>query len=76
MKTFKGFNQNGRPCPICNGNEDKECTLIAMPETAEGGNVEALAVHTGCLELVCTLLPDGRRMIHHIDPVEVSNEEV
>ena len=69
MKTFKGFNQNGRSCPICNTKEDKECTLIGMPETQNDGIVEAVAVHTGCLELVCTLLPDGKRLIHHVDPL-------
>jgi hypothetical protein len=69
MRTFKGFNPEGKPCPICHTKEDKECVLVPMLETQEGHNYEAIAVHVGCLELVSTLLPGGKRLIHHCDPI-------
>ena len=49
MSTFPSFPQDHKMCPICNTNEDKECTLIGIDGTAEGGNEQATVVHTSCL---------------------------
>jgi hypothetical protein len=51
MKIFKGFNQDGEPCPICNTTEDKPCTLIPIDGTASGNICQAKAVHLDCIKL-------------------------
>lgn len=51
MKTFKGFNQTGKPCPICNTNKNKPCTLVPLDGTADGNICEASAVHIECIDL-------------------------
>lgn len=55
MRTFPGFNEAGKPCPVCNTKEDKECCLIPIPDTKDGSIVECLAVHIDCIELAAMI---------------------
>lgn len=48
MRTFKGFNQGGEPCPICATRDDRETILIGIVGTQEGYNIEAKQVHLSC----------------------------
>lgn len=51
MRTFKHFNSEAsRPCPICGTLDDKETMLIGIYGTQDGNNVQAIQVHTECLQ--------------------------
>lgn len=49
MRVFKGFNQSGPECPVCNTKEDKECVLVGIAGTQEGRNIQAIPIHLDCL---------------------------
>ena len=49
MRTFEHFNSKV-PCPICGTTDDKETILIGIVGTQEGFNIQAVQVHTACLE--------------------------
>jgi hypothetical protein len=50
MRTFEHFTQGHHSCPICGTDNDKETILIPIEGTQEGSNMEALQVHTECLQ--------------------------
>jgi hypothetical protein len=51
MRTFTHFNQSGEDvCPVCKTNEDKEVILVPIAGTEEGNNIQAIQVHTRCLQ--------------------------
>lgn len=66
MKIFKGFNQTGEPCPVCQTNSDEPCTLIPIAGSNEDGgmNYRALPIHVDCLDLWYD--PDGRIIVQRI----------
>jgi len=51
MRTFKHFNSfnTSDVCPICGTNNDKEVILVPIKGTEEGNNIQAIQVHTDCL---------------------------
>jgi len=49
MSIFPSFPQDKKICPICGTNEDKECTLIGIDNTQDGGIEQATVIHTACL---------------------------
>lgn len=52
MRSFEHFNTaGGRPCPVCNTQDDKETVLVGIVGTEEDGNMEAMQVHLECIEL-------------------------
>ena len=48
MKTFEHFPKENI-CPICNTNEDEECTLIPVDGTESEKLEQATPVHTSCI---------------------------
>ncbi len=51
MKTFQHFNSAGEAvCPVCGTSNDKETVLVPIAGTQEGGNCQAIQVHTECIE--------------------------
>lgn len=48
MKTFEHFPEKSI-CKLCGANDDKECTLVPVDGTNNGGNVEAIPVHVECI---------------------------
>ena len=55
MRIFKKFPKT-KTCPICNTNENKSCTLIAIVDTGDKSskqfqNYEADIFHIACLDL-------------------------
>ncbi len=52
MRVFKGFNQVGEPCIICNTKDDKECVLVGIVGTEDDGNMQAKAIHLDCIDLL------------------------
>jgi len=48
MKTFRGFNKEGDPCPICRTCINKETLLFPIPGTEEGNFAQAFQVHKDC----------------------------
>jgi hypothetical protein len=57
MRTFEhpNFGEYDK-CPICGTNRDEEVILVAVKGTSDGYNIQAVQVHTKCLEQ--TLLYD------------------
>ncbi len=49
MRTFEHFPEEVT-CPICKTNDDRECTLIPIAGTEDGGNCEAQPVHVDCVQ--------------------------
>ena len=49
MRTFEHFPKETK-CPICNTNKDKETMLVPIAGTQEGCNVQAIPIHTDCLQ--------------------------
>lgn len=45
------FEVKFKECIICGNNDDRECCLIGIFGTQEGGIMQAVPVHTGCLNL-------------------------
>ena len=51
MRTFEHYNQSGDDvCPICGTNKDEEIVLIPIMGTESGNNIQAIQVHTECLQ--------------------------
>jgi len=48
MRTFEHFPEDIN-CIVCGVNDDKECILIEIINTAKGNIAEAKPVHTDCL---------------------------
>ena len=48
MRTFEEFPEKDK-CPCCGTNDPSECVLIPIQGTEDGGNVECIPMHTGCL---------------------------
>lgn len=51
LRTFKHFPEKLK-CPVCKKNTNKECFLIGIVGTEDGCNIQAEAIHNGCLDLV------------------------
>ncbi len=67
MRTFKGFNSShGAVCPICMTGDDKEIVLIPVSGTESGNNMEAIQVHTECLQRELMFYPQGRGLTQPI----------
>lgn len=49
MRTFDNFPEHIK-CKLCGTDENKECTLIPIDGTDDGGNCEATPVHTDCIK--------------------------
>lgn len=53
MRTFDHPNYNDDfECPVCKTSADAPVTLVGIPGTEDGGNMEALQVHAECWALV------------------------
>ena len=63
MKIFKGFNEKGKACPVCDTKENKPCTLVPIIGTQEGNNMQAMAIHVDCYPTGNYMNFDGRKMI-------------
>jgi hypothetical protein len=63
MKIFKGFNKEGSACPICGTKKDQPCTLIGISGTEEGRNMQAMAVHVECIDLLSYTMHHGETII-------------
>lgn len=52
MRTFDHPNfTGGFTCPICQTSADKPVTLVGIPGTEDGNNIQAAQVHAECEEL-------------------------
>jgi hypothetical protein len=59
MRTFEHFNKSGKDvCPICKTSEDKEIMLVPIFGTEEGNNIQAIQIHTQCLQNELTYYPE------------------
>lgn len=65
MRIFEGFNQTGKPCPLCGLNTNKQCVLVPIDGTERGNIMKAEAIHVDCLELIMIDLPNGKKLICH-----------
>jgi hypothetical protein len=52
-------------CPICNTNEDKPVTLIAISGTRQGNNMRAEQFHVDCLNLIW--IKDSAIIVQNLD---------
>ncbi len=50
MREFKHYPSSDK-CLICNTNEDKPCILVGIDGTQEDNIIEAIPVHSDCIEL-------------------------
>jgi len=52
MKVFKGFNEWGPACPICNTKKDCETVLVPIHGTQQGNKERVQQVHKDCVVLI------------------------
>jgi hypothetical protein len=65
MRIFERFNKYGNDCPICRTKNEGTAVLIAIDGTDDDGIIQAVQVHTDCIELRSTVI-EGRSVIYMV----------
>ena len=58
MRTFEHFPTDHKNCPICGKNTDGECLLVPIDGTEEDNIMQAIPVHSKCLQDDMRYLPN------------------
>jgi len=55
MREFKHPNMSNFECPVCHTKADSPVVLVGIPGTEDGGNIEAVQVHSDCYRAIAKM---------------------